>query len=62
MKQLVPYLSREWYFYGHRNDLSQQAAVEGHHGCSRVVVGEHQRHLDRHAGAGRGGEGGRTYC
>lgn len=39
------YLSREWDFDGYGNDLGQQTAIEGHHGCSGVIVGEHQGHL-----------------
>lgn len=46
------YLSRERHFDGHGDHFGQQAAVEGHHGGSRVVVGKHQRHLHGHrAGA-----------
>lgn len=39
------YLPRQWHFYWHGDDLSQQAAVESRHERSGVVIGEDQRHL-----------------
>lgn len=41
----VFYLSWQWYFNGHRDDLSQQAAIESHPEHARVTVWVNQRHL-----------------
>ena len=46
IERRVLYLSGEGHLNGHRHNFGQQAAVESHHGGSRVVVGEHQCHLD----------------
>lgn len=42
---MAAYLPGQWYFYRHRDDFRQQAAVKSRHEGGRVVVWVDQRHL-----------------